>query len=899
MREQELVAIGLAASCLVIAIVAILYNWWKDRKKQLHEQHAVEVAFLDNFIRPFDALLRKNVFIPSSEWRPIVCLARNNAEFLRSKRKLLLEETANGLATFFTAEDKIKSQNKEFVEHELERQRDFFDTVAKYPLDTQQRECCIIDDDAGLVVAGAGSGKTSVIQAKVAYLLKVKGVLPSEILLLSFTNKAAQEMTDRIAACVGDSVISATTFHKLGLGIIKQFDNKPYDVADDDFLKKLVLKTFSGDEDFAPDEYDALVQFFAYHLNEDVQDESDSSLGERIMREKAQGLSTLKNMLVEDGKNMTLGGEFVKSQEEVRIANFLFINGVSYEYERKYDKPYERGSSRRAYHPDFYLPEFDVYIEHYGIDENGEPPSFFSEAEREKYKDGIRWKRKLHASACNKYVESYSWWNRNGELLSNLSSALTNVGVVFKPRDAREVLRLIGEKAAKKLNELETLIVSFISLYKANGFPVQHFESLRNLEATNRHETKRQRCFLGIAKEIFVRYQEALMESNTYDFSDMINKATEIIEAKSPGAINYKYIIVDEYQDVSVARMRLLQALVKNSGAHIFCVGDDWQSIFRFAGSDVSLFTRFGYYFSDASMMRIENTYRNSQELIDIMGRFVMQNPNQLPKNLKSSKHCDNPICPMPFTKAVGMYPAIVASLKTIIKELDGAKGSVLLIGRTKYDEKYVKECRFFAPTKSSGGYVIPQYPNLSFQFLTAHKAKGLEGDYVILLNAENSQLGFPNQIADDPILQLVLCSAEKFDFAEERRLFYVALTRTRNKVFVVAPSDGYSPFMDDLFKIGVSRPLAFGESAEEDKVLCPKCKTGVLKVRNGPGGAFTSCSNYPYCDYSVHLVVSASTPRCPCCGAFLVERRSKFNGFPFLGCTNYPYCHYTERVHP
>lgn len=308
MREQELVAVGLSASCLVIAIVAILYGWWKDRKDQHREQYDVETAFLGKFIRPFADLLSKDFFIPSSEWKPIIYLARNNAEFLRRKRNLLLKETFAGLATFFSAEDKIRSHNKEFVEHELERQRDFFDNVAKYPLDTQQRECCVIDDDAGLVVAGAGSGKTSVIQAKVAYLLKVKGVLPSEILLLSFTNKAAQEMTDRIAACVGDGVISATTFHKLGLGIIKQFDNRPYDVADEAFLKKLVHKTFSGDEDFAPDEYAAIVQFFAYHLNEDMQCESDSSLGERITREKAQGLSTLKNMLVEDGKNVTLGG---------------------------------------------------------------------------------------------------------------------------------------------------------------------------------------------------------------------------------------------------------------------------------------------------------------------------------------------------------------------------------------------------------------------------------------------------------------------------------------------------------------------------------------------------------------------------------------------------------------
>ena len=107
-------------------------------------------------------------------------------------------------------------------------------------------------------------------------------------------------------------------------------------------------------------------------------------------------------MVVQDGKKLTLGGEFVKSLEEVQIANFLFLNGVSYEYEKKYDKPYANDSTHRAYHPDFYLPDYDIYIEHYGIDENGEPPKFFSEAEKVKYKEGVQWKRRLHHSAGNK-----------------------------------------------------------------------------------------------------------------------------------------------------------------------------------------------------------------------------------------------------------------------------------------------------------------------------------------------------------------------------------------------------------------------------------------------------------------------------------------------------------------
>ena len=296
--------------------------------------------------------------------------------------------------------------------------------------------------------------------------------------------------------------------------------------------------------------------------------------------------------------------------------------------------------------------------------------------------------------------------------------------------------------------------------------------------------------------------------------------------------------------------------------------------------------------------MRIENTYRNSRELLDVMGRFVTMNPLQISKSLKSNRRCDAPIVTVPYANSDGKSQALRNAARRIYKDADGRETTVLLLGRTRFDEKVVKESSLFV--RKGDTYTIPQAPNLSFRFLTVHMAKGLEGDYVVLLNAEDGLLGFPNRIADDPILQLLLGVPEPYEFAEERRLFYVALTRTRNRVYILVPDKGRSPFVDDLQKCGAD---GIGTKADEDaadKVVCPKCGKGTLETRQGPHGTFTGCSNYPYCDYAVGFPVDARTPRCPVCGGFLVERRAATSKVPFLGCTNYPHCKHTEPIaHP
>ena len=277
------------------------------------------------------------------------------------------------------------------------------------------------------------------------------------------------------------------------------------------------------------------------------------------------------------------------------------------------------------------------------------------------------------------------------------------------------------------------------------------------------------------------------------------------------------------------------------------------------------------------------------------MGRFVMMNPLQIPKSLKSDRRCDDPIVTVPYADADSKPQALRNAARRIFKDADGREATVLLLGRTRFDEKIVKESPLFV--RKGDAYAIPQAPNLSFRFLTVHMAKGLEGDYVVLLNAEDAQLGFPNRIADDPILQLLLGVPEPYEFAEERRLFYVALTRTRNRVYILVPDKSRSPFIDDLRKCGADVIGTKANENAEDKIVCPKCGKGTLETRQGPHGIFTGCSNYPYCDYTVGFPVDTMTPRCPACGGFLVERRATTTKASFLGCSNYPHCRHTEPI--
>lgn len=287
--------------------------------------------------------------------------------------------------------------------------------------------------------------------------------------------------------------------------------------------------------------------------------------------------------------------------------------------------------------------------------------------------------------------------------------------------------------------------------------------------------------------EIIEYYNNVLKNNYELDFEDLIIKASKINDI----SIKYKYIIVDEYQDISVNRYKLLNNLVKITSAKTIVVGDDFQTIFSFAGSNIDLFLNYKNEMN-AKVLKLTSTYRNSQQLIDVAGNLVMKNNNQINKKLKSNKSKEKPI------KILGYKNSIDNIFEKTIKDIIniyGSTKSILVLGRYKNDILKINS-REFIIKKNNILYI--KNKNIKIDYMTIHASKGLGYDNVILINFNNDYLGFPSKIKEYNFLKEILKNDTTIE--EERRLLYVAITRTKNDVYILTKIKNESEFMQDIY---------------------------------------------------------------------------------------------------
>ena len=802
----------------------------------------------------------------------------------------------------------IKNYNRKYVAAQKQLNRDFFDNIEGKSLDDQQRQAIITDEYSNLIIAGAGSGKTLTILGKVKYLVEKRNIDPSKILLLSFTRKTVEELNQRLRNL--GLKTKATTFHKLGYDYIKHFQKNPPAVANENLLHQTIKQFLKNDILHHDSALKSFVQFMACYLNIPEENDAFDSLGEKLDVKNGIDFETLKSKYyanisgsrrISKDKLDTFSGERVKSVEELMIANFLFLNGVNYEYE----KPYPHGD--HVYRPDFYLTDYDIWLEHFGIDKHGRA-KWLSEFQEKQYLKSMHKKRAKHHLYRTKLLETYSWYNRDNILLDKLREMLEKSGVTFQPLSEQEIYDKIIRQDSSFGTEIISLITSFINLSKSRGLAANGLRKfMEDSETDDQFMNARRQLFLDFALPIIEKYNAVLLARGEIDFNDMINQAANLVRQKCIAKV-YDYIIIDEYQDISAARFKLITEIRQRSGARLVCVGDDWQSIYRFTGSDISLFSDFGKFVGEHEKLFIERTYRNSQQLIDISAKFIQQNPQQLAKNPKSSKQLD---CPVEFVvyDQNNAFAVLVEQIRQIVAEC-GAEQQILLLGRHSFDLDYVicqrdnkgkiiknqltEEVKKYNET--TGALILAGLEDVDIKFITVHKSKGLEADNVILLNLKNDLYGFPNKLTGDPIISLLLSAPEACRFAEERRLFYVALTRTKNKVYLLTP-ENESLFTKEIKRY--SNYLVQGRYGESELVSCPWCKTGRLIIRQNSqtGKSFVGCSHYPHCSQSYNNVEILSKPiLCPSCrSGFLVRRRGKYG--EFLGCTNYPECKQTLQL--
>jgi len=726
------------------------------------------------------------------------------------------EETNECRNALLDPEKWRQDRNNQWVENELISNEELLDSLVSTPLSRKQREAVVRHDNRVLAVAGAGTGKTTTVVGKVAYLLAKKICKPKEILLLSFARGAVNELEERIKTACGDEV-QVRTFHQLGLEVITQvMERKPAIYNQDDlkeFIKNYLINSLLKDSDNIK-----LLDFIAYYYFPTKSPDEFKTQEEYLKHVSSHDIRGLK-------------GEKVKSYQEAQIANFLFLNGIEYIYEAKYKGAETGNTKKRIYQPDFYLPNYDIYIEHFGVDRNMNTAPWI---DRRQYFESMKWKRKLHQENRTTLIQTYSYEANEGILAKSLSSQLKKHGVEFKPV-SQEYLEKLKE-IKSRLNNVANLLATSLTLFKSDKMTLEELkDTIHNSESREKRE--RERRFLNVFKHVLSGYENLLKEKGEIDFGDMITMAATHIEQgkfKSP----YKAIVVDEFQDISRGRAWFMNSLLEQvEDSRLLCVGDDWQSIYRFTGSDISLMTNYKDQWSQAVRVDLDKTYRFNDKIKEVSTKFITKNPSQLDKDIKCDTSIDSP--------AVIITEKEVSDICKEIQEKDPG-ASVLILNR--YNHGIIEN--------------VVQWEKNEFELrnLTVHSAKGKEADYVIVDNLESGKYGFPSEILDDPIINLFLIEKESYPNSEERRLFYVALTRARNEVWLKVNTKAPSQFVEELVKDETYYGLIIDE--ENSMFLdysCPKCNSTMIERRNsGNNSMFLGCRHYPRCNGTI-----ASCPKC------------------------------------
>ena len=498
--------------------------------------------------------------------------------------------------------------NETFLENAVPAVHEATQEMLKNGLTHEQARNIATDEDATLVLAGAGTGKTAVITGKIAHLVRNLKVPPGSILAVAFNRKAALEIRERLPDDLKGTHVS--TFHSFALRVVASRGAAPTvsKLAQDDFAYSKAL--------------DGIL----------TRMKTDPKMAERIVRMVSSFSTEYRGPFdftnpaeyeeyIQDAELRTLNGELVKSFEELTVANFLAVKGVRYTYER----PYEfltATREHRQYQPDFHLPGHGIYIEHFALNEEGHAPPGWTT-----YAEEAKWKRDTHDQHGSKLIETYSWQQRKGVLESSLEQKLREQEVEFNPVPYEELVRKLSQES---LSQLSHLLGTFLNHAKSSH--LNHEEILGR--ANGQKDRDRTECFLEIFREVREDYEKLLKEENAVDFHDLINGAAEVIqqgEWENP----FRYVLIDEFQDISNGRMNLARAL-KKPGLAYFLVGDDWQSIYRFAGSYVGLIHQTEEHLGFTRRENLTKTFRFGDGVLRPSTEFVQQNSEQTKRTLEA-----------------------------------------------------------------------------------------------------------------------------------------------------------------------------------------------------------------------------------------------------------------------
>lgn len=744
---------------------------------------------------------------------------------------------------FLTNTHRRDEYNEAFLSAELVRFKDYFDSALSTPLTDEQREACIRLEDSNLLVAAAGSGKTATMVAKVVYLLKKKLYEPHEILVLAYNKDAAEELRSRISALLDvspdDLQVRVSTFHALGLNVIETVNDSPPKLANwvenaagrTVVISQIISELSAKDPEFL----ELWKELLVYYPKADLPVKSFSSDTDyqRYIEDRRLDNSTTV---------MTLArGVYVRSLQEQRIVNWLWENQVEFKYEEVLTGLKDLNGKSFTAKPDFYYPRVNTYHEHLAIKSNGSSPF-------DGYLEKTKSKRSAYKQLGIDYFETTSGDAEKDELIAKLAKELTARGVILQKRPIAEVLKAVSPVVTRRYH---TLLLTCIQHIRASKLTAK----MLRVRADTLRDKKRAQKFIELVTRVTEAYEQRLAEDECIDFDSMIGDATELVASgqyKSP----FSLILVDEFQDISPSRASLIRALKNQKPfTKLFTVGDDWQSIYRFTGSDITIFTDFNEHFGDCWIGKLQTTFRSNQTIATTAGNFVKKNPQQIEKTVAAVRGpVRHPIRAIPVENTSSNKHAFSAACNRLLDRMNH------LIATRQPNERNSK-------TEKLKVYILGRYrhlapkgiqlerSHLSAEFMTFHKAKGLEADYVILMDVSEGSYGVPSQIEDDELLNLVIPRPETYPYAEERRLFYVALTRASRGAFILFNQNRPSRYISEINKL--SNAAVKYESVDgKELLMCSNCRDGFMLPRKSKknGSEFLGCSNYPGCKHTVDV---------------------------------------------
>ena len=701
------------------------------------------------------------------------------------------------------------------------------------PLNENQTQAVVSEEKRLLVLAGAGSGKTKTLLQKIVYLIEEKEISPSNILAITFAKNAANEMIDRLILSADNSGqyqnilsdkfktkaekererihyqkkfkwidnLTIRTFHGFCYSVLRnhganEFDNKFRIIGDEKRNEEDELSNLVAPETIYEVVHKLLIREcentdYLLRLKRYVLD----YIVDRIHIDKLQS-----KHLPKDGKIFTtLNGIKVRSKSEQFIADWLYRHSIRFEYEPKLNvKDF-------TFHPDFYIPDANLYLEHVS------DKSYPTKSKEEQFRNGNLL-----------LVKTYESMTRDSALFNHtLDKVIKN----RLPADYHKTVTLTYREEFNGYHEdVKKFIVQVMRI--TDMMKVENTDPQKVLEKAGTDQHERVRVFYELAIPIVQKYIAYCTDKSYLDFNDLISRTASLFR-NHPDISNkykskFKYILVDEFQDVNNLQVDLIKLMLTDN-AQLFCVGDDWQSIYGFRGSNVSYIIDFEKHFADSKVIKLDLNYRSTQHIVGASNEVIRHNKFKVEKAIRSSKQSEHKIVVFAGNSKEDNIRFVIQEVRKFMDEGMTGEDILFLYRRSKmFVNTYDQDNSCFHRLRAEG---------LKVQGKTIHAAKGLEAKVVFILGLTEGDGGFPDVWLEDRIFQTIKKANHDLLLEEERRLFYVAMTRAQEKLYLITEKGNESSFLKEIpetYTVKTSTPL---KAMVEEIISCKNCFSQLEKL--------------------------------------------------------------------